>query len=549
MIKKQWKILEIVATIIIAGITLLFVFYELKICEAGDAAIYFPFFKNFFKFPFSYDGVNVKYGATSALWTIIGSFVHVLFPSCWFIILRIINILLVEIAVIMVNCALKGNVFTFIVGIFTMLYCWNVLYYVMAVFEIGLCLFCLALLIYLAVNNKLTLALIVSGLLYLVRPELVIFTILFDLYLLIAFKINFIKWLMTCAVSGIPLIIYMGYMGYMTRSIIPSSVAGRFIQSMEENMGWFQKIKICISQLWSTYKYIWILYAVLLVVFFVYNVLLRDSHKEVDNEDVYSANKTLWHIIILLFVGTICPHLVLCSTSHIIRYTSAIVILFVFLNICICKLLYEKSNLRYASIILGVGISFTLFLNVYPYYKIHETVGKTKDAQVAIDIILGKDLGKELNTFTNDEDKVLMHEIQMQYYTDAECISLDAIVGSEAEKYILKEENLADLVKSEEIHYIIIHESFQYRPLFDDSELEKLWVFDKTAKNGDTIEIDGLLFTKIIGNTDIEMVHGTTDVVYNDGTKDIRYYKSGKEPLGSASSPIALWTSVYKITW
>ena len=234
--KIRLKQIDIYIQIAISVAALVFILFELSICLSGDAAIYFPFFKNFFQMPFSYFEGKVTYGATSVLWTCMGAAIYALFKAYWLIAIRIFNICLIEIAVAIINRTLKGNMVTYGLGLFTVLYSWRVVSFAVEGFEIGLMLFSIALLFYFSVNNKVTAAIGISGLLYLVRPELFILTIIFDVYSLWVHKINFLKWIKLCFISGISLIAYICYMGYRTGPLIPSSVSGRFIQSMEENM-------------------------------------------------------------------------------------------------------------------------------------------------------------------------------------------------------------------------------------------------------------------------------------------------------------------------
>jgi len=62
-------------------------------------------------------------------------------------------------------------------------------------------------------------------------------------------------------------------------------------------------------------------------------------------------------------------------------------------------------------------------------------------------------------------------------------------VGDELTDFLLRKEPLSTVIRRENIGYLITMNSFNYRSIYDDTELETIYTFDQSAEVGDMIEI------------------------------------------------------------
>lgn len=66
----------------------------------------------------------------------------------------------------------------------------------------------------------------------------------------------------------------------------------------------------------------------------------------------------------------------------------------------------------------------------------------------------------------------IRHQLELEQFRG---ISLDAIVGSEMLNYLKKEERLTDVVKRENINYIVCHQSALCLQVFNHTEIQELY--------------------------------------------------------------------------
>lgn len=493
---------------------------------SGDSSIYFTFLKNFFHLPYSYaDGV-VSYGATSLLYVPIYSFIYHLFGPYWLLGIKFFSSALLAGAVWLLNRAVGGNAYTLPVGLAVILRCDDIVIYTVQCYDTGLTFCMLALLFYLLSVGRCKAAVFVSGLLYLARPELAAVTVILDIYLLIRErerrKLVF-RWIL---LSLIPAVIIVSYMAVATGSLLPSSVTGRAITALETGHSYTQDLHSAIDiirRVWG--KFIWL--SVVSCVLFVIR------------------KKKFPMTIILVLLGVLLPHLAVPSPHYTLRYLSLLVAFFI---LAACYLLVEAMQ------ILSLGLRSwpwmrhllplvcSLFFCFFSIRYFNEAMVPRYGTSDRLAVLMGKDLAEVMEGMTDPQRPALAYEIQAQYYVKNRLYSLDAVVGDELTDFLLRKESLSSVIRREGIGYLITMNSFNYRSIYNDTELETIYTFDQSAKVGDIIEIDGLTYRKIAQNPAV-----TQDIPYsplNNGDETVDVFVEN-DPYWPTSH--RFWNAVYAI--
>ena len=165
---------------------------------------------------------------------------------------------------------------------------------------------------------------------------------------------------------------------------------------------------------------------------------------------------------------------------------------------------------------------------------------KTYLNDLTLNDILLKDLSLKLNPILQKNDKILIYEIQGQYYIDAYCISLDSIVGSDFLNVNIKKQSFLDFLNANhDIKYIVTMNSFDYRRIYKDMFLAKLYLHDLNSNMGESIKFHNYLFTKILTNPKFLQAPRTKYIIedLNSNNGYLKLY-NGRHPM---------WNSVYKI--
>ena len=191
---------------------------------SGDSAVYFTYFKNFFSLPFSYHKDSVTFAATSPFFVILFAPIYKIFSeSNWIIIAKIINISFIYIGVLLINKSVKGNYLTISIICLLVTSLTGLFETSAKLFETSLAFTTVIMLYYLISNKRFTTSLLLSGSLYLIRPELITITLvsnIYILYTLIKQRFNLKKYLLVVLASFIPLAIYHLYMFIHTNKLI-----------------------------------------------------------------------------------------------------------------------------------------------------------------------------------------------------------------------------------------------------------------------------------------------------------------------------------------
>lgn len=493
---------------------------------SGDSSIYFTFLKNFFHLPYSYaDGV-VSYGATSLLYVPIYSLIYHLFGTYWLLGLKLFSAGLLAGAVWLLNRAAGGNACTLPVGLAVILRCDDIVVYTVQCYETGLVFFSLAGLLYLLSVGRRRAAIFVSGLLYLVRPELAAVSVVVDLYLLAREKESrklVFRWIL---LSFIPAAVIVSYMAVATGSLLPSSVTGRAITALETSLPWVQRLHAATDIILRTWgKFIW---------FTAFSCAL-----------FIVCRKRLPMTVLLLLLGILLPHLAVPTPRYALRYLSPLAVFFV---LAVCYLLAEAMRalspglqswpwLRYS-----IPFIFSLILLLSSVRYFHGALIPSYGTSERLDILMGRDLAEVMAGAADPSRPALAYEIQAQYYVKNRLYSLDAIVGDELTDFLLRKEPLSTVIRRENIGYLITMNSFNYRSIYDDTELETIYTFDQSAEVGDMIEIDGLSYRKIAQNP-----AATQDYPYdplNNGDGSVNVF-TADDPYWPNSH--LFWNAVYSI--
>lgn len=503
---------------------------------SGDAAVYFIFIKNFFTLPFSYQPHTVSFGATSPLHVMLYAPIYQIFGEAWLPVSKTISFLLVVSGVVFINRAVNGNTLALVLLSGLTLLNVPLLTAAFQLYESSLAFFAVALLYYYIKQQRYTPAVFVSGLLYLVRPELTLLTIAADIYMFIKSE-HRQRLLLLILLSFLPAAAYHLYMFVYTGQVVPSSVYARMITAAEKHVSWPVKFATSLKSIVGQLGLIYFLGFAAVVL-----LLIRKKLRE------YPVELLLLLPLSVLYLG-------FPPGDYLARYLLPVtptlsVLILAALHPLANRLLKRSDSYRpnpiginpprYRTVLTGLGLflavvhgAYALVVYAHPRYD--------------YDTLLLKDMAQTLNTVTDSTDKILIYEIQSQYYLEAFCYSLDGIVGNQLLDVLTRRESFAHFIRHNDINYIVTMNSFNYRTLYDDTMLEMLYLHDLKSGLRDSVQIDGIMFTKILTNpvfsdssyyklkTAADLNTGTTMRVYGDWNS----LWSGHPPL---------WNSVYRIS-
>lgn len=500
------------------------------------ATVYFTFIRNFFTLPFSYQPDTVSFGATSPLHVILYAPIYQLFGDHWLAISKTINFLLVVSGVVFINRAIHGN--TLALALLSALTLLNVplLTAAFQLYESSLAFFAIALLYYFIKHERYTPAIFISGLLYLVRPELALISIVADIYIFRK-SANQKTFFLFVMLSFLPAISYHLYMFVFTGQYLPSSVYARMITASEKHVAWPVKLSLSLQSMANLLGLVYFIGFVSVGI-----LLVRKKLRE-------------YRIEMLLLLPLCLLYLAFPPGDYLARYLLPIiptisVLILGALHPVLNKLLRKSDSYRqmwvgitpsrYRYVFTGLGL---LCVAVHVVYVL--TV--YKHPRYDYDTLLMKDMAQSLNTITNKSDKILIYEIQGQYYLNAFCYSLDGIVGNQLLEVLTRKESFAHFIRRTKVKYIVTMNSFNYRSLYDNTLLEKLYEHDLSSKLRDSVVIDNLVFQKILTNpvfSDPEYYDLKSAPNLNTGTS-MRVYGAWNL-LWKGHPP--LWNSVYTIS-
>lgn len=463
---------------------LFFFLYSHKTRVHGDSSIYFTFIRDFFPVPFTF-GYQVKQGATSPLWVILNAIPYRFLKfEQWLAFATILNKILIFLAVIL-NVLLCVNDIdkseqrakTIIVYLVVLLYLSTYSLFISStqLYETSLTIFIIALSLFLLKVNRIKMGIFFSGLSILTRPELVLF-FLVVIYIVSdnwkSFSKNFL--------SGIssPAIVY-GYLFIMTGHLIPTSLQGRFIRSLEnKDTSYWEKLLVTINDLLKNAPDLLIAMCLFLILLIPFCFFLKTRDK---------TDKILfWNSILFIFLYLMFPPM-----SYAQRYLLIMVpLLFPWLAIRLS--LYLKNLIPVAILLIT-----TLFFPVISHFQ----WVCPDNYRFSFDRILGEDFSKVIQSLDiKEQERILIYEIQFQFSTRAHLISSDGIVGGEIFPYLLNKENFERFIEQHNVKYIVTSNSYKYRDIYKNTLLYQLFEFDLNHPVNSKYETQNLVFSKITEN-------------------------------------------------
>ncbi|HEY9187424.1 MAG TPA: hypothetical protein VIR55_05930 [Ignavibacteria bacterium] len=488
--------------IVLCFVSLFFLFYN---SSNGDASIYFVYYKNFFNKPFSFQENTVAFGATSPLQVIVFSIIFNISGSNWLFFLKLTNFLLALSSMFLLYRVTQKEIKTIAFFSILTISCIPLLSSIFNVFEIGLVLFGISLAYYFYKNKKYLLSIFIAGFFHLIRPELIVLTIVFD-YENLKLEKSLNKFLYLFF-SFIPIFIYYLYMYINTGNILPTNIYNRIFLVNNYDTNWLKNFLSTLSNLYhEPHKY-----TVFIIGFITFFLVIYKKQFQ------YKFELKCFLLIISLCLLT--PREV-----HTQRYLlSSLPFILIVTNDYI-KNYFSTKKIIYFSIFINI-ILITFYS--YNYYNNKKYINNTNS-------VLLKDLADKLNPISNKNDKILIYEIQSQFYLKSYCISIDGLIGSDIKDIIFRKKSYSDFIKENNVRFIVTNGDFNKKVFSKNTILEKLYNCDLNCKIGDIVTIDGIKFKKIFTNDYYNKVNSYLKI---DSGKLVRNY----------NNEWVLWDSVFEV--
>jgi hypothetical protein len=390
-------------------------------------------------------------------------------------------------------------------------------------FETGIAYAAMALLIALLTRRSIRATIVVAAILHLVRPELVLVSAVVFVLIGLQERRWFLGW---WVIAAVPCALYYGYMALSGAGVVPTSIVGRAILAREIHSTWIERI----SDLAGQHE----------IRFYIAALLLLGVSAVLDWRRTLPAAVTVLPIVILYvvfptgysyyiprYLVPALPGLLfgfLTTSSEIIRRSS------------ITAMPWLRKHDGQAVVSLSVATAVVLVFGRYE---------PRLDAYSA-DMILQRDLASALSERVQPDDRVLMYEIQGQYYLPAFGISADGIVGREAHDFLTRRETFDQFVERQRIKYVVTFNAFAYRPIYQGTPLVQLYAHDLTASVGDQICLGQWCYTKLLTNPYFSRNYTEAPVAgLNVGTS-LRLYAGDGNP--KLRGQLIQWNSVYRVT-
>lgn len=432
----------------------------------GDPSIYLTFSKTFFESPFSFGQLDrISFGATSPVFLTIISFFHNLFGLDFFLIpFKFFYILIIFPLTIFFLSKLtffQSNTFTNKfekISIFLLLN-FYLLENGIVLYESFLIAFYISIIFILYQSNKYNLFILFGGLAYLIRPELILINFI-SLYLVFKDK----KLFLLLILSTLPSISYHLYMYSYTGEIIPTSVLSRSVR--------FSDQKIIMSYISIIRNDPYIVFQ-LFIIFFGALSFIKNSNNLIKISGIFGL------IGVILFFST---------KMFQARYFES----FALLSMPITVYFLEKKILKKFNVLLFIFCCSILLFKIFnPAYSFESTLNNR----------LSRHFSNKINSIISEDDKILIYEIQNQYFLKSKVISLDSRVGSEAMELMKGNENLPQLMRTENIKYISIDKNISSL-LKKDNYIRVLSDSSDSLEIGNRITINNSTFQKIFDKDD-----------------------------------------------
>lgn len=496
--------------LLLISIFYLFIFFD---SISGDAAIYFTFAQHFFEVPFSFGQGEVQYGATGPLYVVWLAIHEFTFGNQWFWVAKISNWIIIVYGFLLLHKSTDSHPFpwTIVLGAIST----GIWLTGLELYETALAFFISSLVLTKLAKDKYTAVTVLAGLLPLVRPELIIASTLIQLYCFWMQRTK--KNVFMAFLSYLPLLLYVLYMYDHTGTIVPTSVEGRAITALEVGSNYIDRVIVTLRSLLRP--------SGLLYLFAVGCTLLWA--KKVKHTPF------MWlSIVVTLSYGAL--YLISPPGQYINRYLLVTLpFLLLYLNELL-NLRFEKLNPATSKLIFSLGFLYLIGVNfISP---------KLTRYDESYDTILLKDLSEAIEQSNISQGKMLIYEIQSQYYLENDAVSGDGIVGGEIFPFLKGEISLDQWLIDNDIDYLVTMNGFAYRKSLQSTELFDLYLHDLNKEVGSSFELNVLSLEKVITNpifadSSLHKIESRNDILY-------RVYNE-ENPNWEGHPP--LWNSVYRI--
>jgi hypothetical protein len=486
-----------------------------RTAKEGDADVYFSYFKNFFDLPFSHAPGVVAFGASGPLHVALNAPLQAILGSHFVGASQILAALLLAGSVWWLWRARPLEPVYLLVLALLVTFDIPLVLSSSELYETALAVAALSLLYYALARERVVLATVTAGLLHLIRPELALVTAVTYVYLFVRSDRR-LRYLAIAAAASLPVVLYYGYMLAQTGGVVPSSVFARVQQARETDMSWA-------SSMWHSFG----------------KDFLSDQHNSIyplgGVAVVLALFRLGWRTIrleLMLLVACLVPFVVQPPLGYTARY---LVIATPFLSIVAVRVLrsfHVRLLVAVACAVLALG----------SIVELHKATATNLD----YDTLLLRDLAGRLHPLSRGGDRVLLYEIQGQYYLHREGISADGIVGTQMHRALLGDESWSTAVRRHRIRFVVTVDAFAYRRVYEGTLLARLYAHDLTHPVGSKFRADGLTLTKVLTNPQFADP-GLYDIKEADDLnfgRTERVYGAGK-PAWRGLYP--MWNSVYRV--
>ena len=443
-----------------------------------DAWIYFTYYKEFANRPFSFQPAHVTFGATSPLHVLVMAPIYHLFGGWWLTAAKLLNFCFMLAGVVLVHRASGADIRLMPVVVGAALVFETLVLSVATLFETGVTFLLVSILLDALARDRRRVAIAVAGILHLARPELVLVTAVVFAVLAGRHRRLFVRdW----CLALLPVASYYGYMWASGAGLVPTSVAGRAILGIEFPTTWTQKVQ-AILQLPEIWPYAAGLAASLVAVV-------------VAPRRAAPAMVVIAPIVVLYAV--VPPGWAYFAPRYLVPVIPAFLYCFAILLDRAWRTVFRGSPstaFRGSEFALAMGTAVVGTLIVAVAGRHEPWVPYTHDT------ILQKDLAEAVAGIVRPGDRVLMYEIQGQYYFPGHGISADGIVGREAHDFLFKRQTFDELVVAERLKFVVTFNAFNYRRVFAGTPLVDLYTHDLKAAIGDELCLGRFCYQKVAGN-------------------------------------------------
>ncbi len=198
------------------------------------------------------------------------------------------------------------------------------------------------------------------------------------------------------------------------------------------------------------------------------------------------------------------PFLVLFAIKspahHLVRYMLPMKsIVFLLMGFGILRLVGLAMRLlegRRAMTRLAAGLVALVCL-AYAARGLQNAVSSMENRSYDIDVVLEREVAESLNAVARDGERVLVYEIQTQFYLAPEAISMDGIVGGEIIPYLAGGGTMRSFLVAERPEFVVVNHALDYRAELKGTILGELFRREDEVTLAGRITIEGIVFEKV----------------------------------------------------